>query len=419
MSDVATSTSTVTERINRLADNLDPIPGQPSADDIFILRSKLINELYPQKFDAEHGKHNLMGIVTTSAKYKAKFGAEFPTYKPQPAVGKDMDHAEAPKRHVATVLHKARVADYEMYKAAINAVRSLLLNHVDETWIIALKKEGTEYGEVTPNEILDHLEKNCTGRHAVDSLDLINDMMTLHTTMDNFTIATYSAGLEERQRALKRIDPSTAPSDAMLLLYATSAMILTEDLKDRYSLTNKEWESLAKTDKTWAKWKEEYLLADTNLNIGVGGATGSANHVSRLGGRASSASASRSRGGTSTGGSVPTWDDVNSGFDNLANAVHTDKAVLEEQVATNAKLTTTNATLTATNASLVKQIQDKDAEIKKLKEEIAKLKANRGGGDKKLCPHCKKTVAHKADDCFELEKNASKRPVGWKPLAER
>ena len=156
MSSSASSTTSIAERINRLADNLDPIPGQPSADDIFILRCKLINELYPEHFDVENGIHNLMGIVATPAKYKAKFGAEFPTYKPQPAIGKDMDSTDSSVRHVATVRHRAKVADYEKYKEATNAVRSLLLNHVDETWIIALRKEETEYGEVTPAEILAH-----------------------------------------------------------------------------------------------------------------------------------------------------------------------------------------------------------------------------------------------------------------------
>ena len=34
------------------------------------------------------------------------------------------------------------------------------------------------------------------------------------------------------------------------------------------------------------------------------------------------------------------------------------------------------------------------------------------------CPHCQRRHP-KHDDCWELEKNASKRPKNWKPVAER
>ena len=37
---------------------------------------------------------------------------------------------------------------------------------------------------------------------------------------------------------------------------------------------------------------------------------------------------------------------------------------------------------------------------------------------KKKCPHCGKTVFHKAAECYELEANASKRWTGWKSVKE-
>ena len=38
---------------------------------------------------------------------------------------------------------------------------------------------------------------------------------------------------------------------------------------------------------------------------------------------------------------------------------------------------------------------------------------------KKKCPHCGKTVFHKATECYELEANASKRWAGWKSVKEK
>jgi hypothetical protein len=37
---------------------------------------------------------------------------------------------------------------------------------------------------------------------------------------------------------------------------------------------------------------------------------------------------------------------------------------------------------------------------------------------KKKCPHCGKTVSHKAAECYELEANASKWWTGWKLVKE-
>ena len=37
---------------------------------------------------------------------------------------------------------------------------------------------------------------------------------------------------------------------------------------------------------------------------------------------------------------------------------------------------------------------------------------------KKKCPHCGKTVFHKAAECYELEVNANKRWAGWKSVKD-
>jgi hypothetical protein len=43
-----------------------------------------------------------------------------------------------------------------------------------------------------------------------------------------------------------------------------------------------------------------------------------------------------------------------------------------------------------------------------------KPKGGEGKKQKKKCQHCRMEVYHKPEACFELEANASKRPVGWK-----
>jgi hypothetical protein len=111
-------------------------------------------------------------------------------------------------------------------------------------------------------------------------------------------------------------------------------------------------------------------------------------------------------------------------FNNLAAAATNEKAVLDQLVAN-------NTTLTATNAEMVDAIKHLQATVQMLRQEMKefKLLLGRGrgrdggrGGDrapegsrpKKLCINYKREVYHLPDECFELTKNAGKRPAYWR-----
>ncbi len=51
-------------------------------------------------------------------------------------------------------------------------------------------------------------------------------------------------------------------------------------------------------------------------------------------------------------------------------------------------------------------------------KEVQGQGGGQGGGlgkqQKKKCPHCKKMVSHKPNNCIKLEKNKDKRWKGWK-----
>lgn len=109
---------------------------------------------------------------------------------------------------------------------------------------------------------------------------------------------------------------------------------------------------------------------------------------------------------------------LNGYFDNLAAAAMTEKAVLEE-------LVKANATLTGTNKELSGVVKKITAENWQLQQEVNNLRKKVGAapspaiapnrtGPSVLCPKRKQTVFHRPDDCFELEKNPSRRPVGWR-----
>ena len=91
-------------------------------------------------------------------------------------------------------------------------------------------------------------------------------------------------------------------------------------------------------------------------------------------------------------------------FNALAASATTENSVL-------AKLVKANATLTATNATLVASVTVLTNAIGA--QAPTKLCGTGTPRPKHKCPNCKKEVVHKADDCFEPEKNTHKRFEGW------
>ena len=76
------------------------------------------------------------------------------------------------------------------------------------------------------------------------------------------------------------------------------------------------------------------------------------------------------------------------------------------------------ATLTDINARRTKKVEAQAAELQK-----GQSKGGGGGGNAagapegnegSYCKNCKQTTWHLPDNCFELEKNKSKRPAYWK-----
>ena len=100
-------------------------------------------------------------------------------------------------------------------------------------------------------------------------------------------------------------------------------------------------------------------------------------------------------------------------FDNLAAATTNEKTVLEQIVASSAKLATTNKELMAVVKKLTNDNKDLQRETNCLKKRGGSG-ATQGKRDPTLCPHCKKEVYHEPDACFDLANNKDKQRPGWK-----
>jgi len=160
--------STVSDIIKALGEKLEPISGQPSYDQLFAIRGAITHVLYPVPFDEELGDHNLCGIIMDPSTYKNRFSKDFPKYSAPKAFTDDMEEPDEVKRAKANIVNKAKKTDWKTFSAASNAVRTLLLDLVDKTWLVELEDEDevSGFAEVAPDEFFTHLLANCTGRRC-------------------------------------------------------------------------------------------------------------------------------------------------------------------------------------------------------------------------------------------------------------
>ena len=65
-----------------------------------------------------------------------------------------------------------------------------------------LKDPETFYTDVSPRDLIDHLQSQCTGRHTIDILALQDEMRQYHVEFEG--IPEYINALEDAQRRAKR-----------------------------------------------------------------------------------------------------------------------------------------------------------------------------------------------------------------------
>ena len=213
----------------------------------------------------------------------------------------------------------------------------------------------------------------------------------------------YINALEDAQKQSKRVgNPITADT---LLLIATTSMLLYEI----FSRAEKIWEDLSKEKHDWDAWKKVYKSADSKAKLNKQSVAGQDQFSAAHDALRHAPQFQQANGLTRSAA------DLDEYFDALSVAVITDKRVLEELVKDNSALTTTNAELSASVNILIKA-------NKKLSRRVGNLRNNNkrtckdspATWPKTMCPHWKIKVMHAPNNFYEMEKNATRRPRGWK-----
>jgi hypothetical protein len=223
------SPSDVTKLLQDALDTQPTIVGQPNDDDLISLKEKLLDILQTITYDRADGIHHVVGVIQSDTAYKADHnGDAFPI--PQclglwdNKINKDATVVELKK---AEAMHKARSEDYGLWKAAEDGCKKLIRAAVEEVYLNELKDGTTFFHKVKARDLLQHLEKNSTGLHALDIVTLCTKMLLLYknaASMPDFILT-----MEEAQKKAKRTELPIL--DIELAMYAATSVLQSGDYK--------------------------------------------------------------------------------------------------------------------------------------------------------------------------------------------
>jgi hypothetical protein len=242
-------------------------------------------------------------------------------------VAKDASVVEMKK---AKAIHKTCSKDYGIWKAAKDGSKKLIRAAVKEVYINELKDGTTFFHKVFARGLLELLEKNSTGLHALDIVALCTNMLLLYknaASMPDFILT-----IEETQKKAKR--DKLPILDIELVMYATTSVVQSGDHKKE---THK-WEGRDAHKKTWTEWKQAYLATYAQ---GI--------HRQRVG--ATDELFTRAANNIMPPATAGKMDAL-VGLLDKALAATSDKTPVQHLTAANLALTTSVSTLTAANKKL-------------------------------------------------------------------
>jgi hypothetical protein len=197
------------EVMKLLQDALDTQPtiiGQPNDDNLLVLKEKLLDVLQTISYDRADGFHHVIGVMQMESAYMAdREGSAFPIPKClclwDNKVAKDTTVAEMKK---AKAIHKACAKDNRIWKTAENNCKKIICTAVEEVYINKLKDGTTFFHKVFVGDLLEHVEKNSTGLHALNTIALRSTMLLLYknaASMPDLILA-----IEEAQKKAKHAE---------------------------------------------------------------------------------------------------------------------------------------------------------------------------------------------------------------------
>ena len=357
------------------------IHGQPTDHDVTLLETELIAIATTIPSTLGGGNHGHAGLIVEPAKYLTMTGGTAFIQPGNPGIYPAglAPNAAAGTRAREEAEHKELIAQYEIHKGVEQALKDIIIQAVDEDYLLEIEDETLGFLNETPRSMIIHL------RNRGGALDFA-DTKTLLTERDQEWDASeiptiYFNRVEKAMQQLTRagITSDLKERTDMALYYLKST--------GEYDAAVREWETKPVATRTWA-----------NIKIFMSAEYAKENKQNKQTAKQMKANAIE--------------EQAEATEELIANLTEAHTRQIEALIKANTEAMkemmslVKDKTITPTNPT-----NQTSEEKKKKREEKQKKFLNAP-----ICKHCgKKHPSKKEDECWELDKNAASRPASWKP----
>ena len=357
------------------------IHGQPTDHDVTLLEKELIAIAATIPSTLGGGNHGHAGLIVEPAKYLTMTGGTAFIQPGNPGIYPAglAPNAAAGTRAREEAEHKELIAQYEIHKGVEQALKDIIIQAVDEDYLLEIEDETLGFLNETPRSMIIHL------RNRGGALDFA-DTKTLLTERDQEWDASeiptiYFNRVEKAMQQLTRagITSDLKERTDMALYYLKST--------GEYDAAVREWETKPVATRTWA-----------NIKIFMSAEYAKENKQNKQTAKKMKANAIE--------------EQAEATEELIANLTEAHTRQIEALIKANTEAMKEMMSLVKDKTiTPINPTNQTSEEKKKKREEKQKKFLNAP-----ICKHCgKKHPSKKEDECWELDKNAASRPASWKP----
>ncbi len=357
------------------------IHGQPTDHDVTLLEKELIAIAATIPSTLGGGNHGHAGLIVEPAKYLTMTGGTAFIQPGNPGIYPAglAPNAAAGTRAREEAEHKELIAQYEIHKGVEQALKDIIIQAVDEDYLLEIEDETLGFLNETPRSMIIHL------RNRGGALDFA-DTKTLLTERDQEWDASeiptiYFNRVEKAMQQLTRagITSDLKERTDMALYYLKST--------GEYDAAVREWETKPVATRTWA-----------NIKIFMSAEYAKENKQNKQTAKKMKANAIE--------------EQAEATEELIANLTEAHTRQIEALIKANTEAMKEMMSLVKDKTiTPINPTNQTNEEKKKKREEKQKKFLNAP-----ICKHCgKKHPSKKEDECWELDKNAASRPASWKP----
>jgi hypothetical protein len=355
---------------------------------------------------SEHngGQHGYAGAILTEAAYRKLLGSTTETFTAHTKPARTATYAATATTVEIKQAQEAHAADREQYymqEGVIEALKYLILNNTPAETLVEIQDDDTDFENVTPLEMMNHLRTNARVTDVFDKKQLLDALNAPIDFSGTLPLKGHFKNVDASIKLLKK--HNVEASETIIMVTLLEQIKAHGEFKEDVS----KWELKKAADQTWIEFKKFYAAAD---------------HERR---QREQYGAKTARTVGAIANHVNTIADLKSYIDeNLLALAQATTAGLNAVMET-PPVATTNATA---NAATTVETNSLESKVKALEAELKRLKAGKASngatGEAKpprvKCPHCKRYHPKvPADKCWALPTNQASKPEGWKPRAEK